>query len=151
MDTSRGRFRGGTPGACPLCFLQRYRVPNFVWAPQAKRMHQIVQIDFENYNFSPLLRGHIPLRHPLSHRAPKFCQSLNLALPLCFKILDPPPGYSACDICGTHICMQIIVSMCTKKKKEKKRPSTIQFRSARKAQNLNVARKFPLLQFAKFC
>ena len=30
-----------------------------------EKMHQIVQIDFENQIFSPLLRGHIPLRHPL--------------------------------------------------------------------------------------
>ena len=35
----------------------RDRAPDFVWAPQAKRMHQVVQIDFENYIFSPLLRG----------------------------------------------------------------------------------------------
>ena len=73
----------------PLFFC-RDRAPDFVWvpqhrilniylefcAPQAKRMHQIMGIDFENYNFSLLLRGHIPLRHPLSPQAPKFCQSL---------------------------------------------------------------------------
>ena len=58
------------------------RAPDFVLVPQAKRMHQIVRINFENYKFSPLLRGHIPLRHPLSRQAPKFCQSLIWAPPL---------------------------------------------------------------------
>ena len=37
-----------------------------------------MQTYFENYNFSQLLRGHIPL----SPQAPKFCQSLILAPPL---------------------------------------------------------------------
>ena len=36
---------------------------------QAKRMHQIVWINFENYKFSPLLRGHIPSDTPCPHRA----------------------------------------------------------------------------------
>ena len=41
-------------------------------------MHQIVQIDFENYIFSLLLRGYTytPIRHPLSPQVWKFCQSL---------------------------------------------------------------------------
>ena len=60
----------------------RDRVPDFVWAPQAKRIHQILRSDFENYNFSLLLRGYIPLRHPLSPQVPKFCQSLILVPPL---------------------------------------------------------------------
>ena len=42
-------------------------------------MHQIVRINFENYTFSPLLWGHIPLRHPLSP------QSLICAPPLLKK------------------------------------------------------------------
>ena len=50
----------------------RYWAPLFVWAPQAKRMHHIVPIDFENV-FSLLLMGTSPLRHPLSTQAPKFC------------------------------------------------------------------------------
>ena len=43
---------------------------------QAKRMHQIVPIDLENYKFSPLLR------YPLSPKVPKFCQSLIWVPPL---------------------------------------------------------------------
>ena len=65
-------------------------------APHAKRMHQIVRIDFENYNFSPLLRGHIPLRHPLSPQAPKFCQSLIWAPPL-LKNPGSAPEYQQCQ------------------------------------------------------
>ena len=54
-----------------------------LWAPQAKRMHQIVRIDFENYNFSLCFWGDTsPFRHPLSLLAQKFCQSLILAPPL---------------------------------------------------------------------
>ena len=74
-------LEGGAPGVRPSIFC-RDRAPDFVWAPQAKRMHQIMQIDFENYNFCLFLRGHIPLRHPLSPQAPKFCQSLIWAPPL---------------------------------------------------------------------
>ena len=51
-------------------------------------MHQIVRINFVNYKFFPLLRGHIPLRHPLSPQTPKFCQSFNLGA-TSLKILDP--------------------------------------------------------------
>ena len=65
-------------------------------APHAKRMHQIVRIDFENYNFSPLLRGHIPLRHPLSPQAPKFCQSLIWVPPL-LKNPGSTPEYQQCQ------------------------------------------------------
>ena len=49
----------GAGGARPSIFC-RDRAPDFVRASQARSMHQIVQIDFENYNFSLLLRGHIP-------------------------------------------------------------------------------------------
>ena len=59
-------------------------------------MHQIVRIDFENYNFSPLLRGHIPLRHPLSPQAPKFCQSLIWVPPL-LKNPGSAPEYQQCQ------------------------------------------------------
>ena len=58
-------LEGGRSRHVPPLFFCRDRMPDFVWAPQAKRMHHIVRIDFENYNFSLLLRGHIPLRHPV--------------------------------------------------------------------------------------
>ena len=62
--TFRGGFkRGAHPARAPSIFC-RDRAPDFVWAPRAKRMHQIVWIDFENYNFSLLLRGHIPPQTP---------------------------------------------------------------------------------------
>ena len=74
-------LEGGAPGARPSIFC-RDKAPDFVWGSKAKRMHQIEQINFENYLFSVLLRGHIPLRHPLSPQALKFCQSLIWAPPL---------------------------------------------------------------------
>ena len=41
-----GAFEADAGGAPSIfCWV---RVPDFVWAPQAKRMHQIVRIDFEN-------------------------------------------------------------------------------------------------------
>ena len=55
-------LEGTHPARTPSIFC-RDKAPDFVWVPQAKRMHQIVRIDFENCNFSSLLRGHIPLRH----------------------------------------------------------------------------------------
>ena len=82
MLTIRGGFRGGRTWRAPPFCKDTCRVPDFAWAPQAKRMHHIVWIDFENYNFSSLLRGHIPLRHHLSQQALKFCQSLIWAPPL---------------------------------------------------------------------
>ena len=75
-------LEGAEPGAHPLYFFTEIRRLTFVWAPQTKWMHQIMQIDFENCKFSPLLRGYIPLRHPLSPQASKFCQSLTWAPPL---------------------------------------------------------------------
>ena len=78
---TRADLEGAEAARTPSSFC-RDRVPDFVWAPQAKSMHQIVQIDFENYNFSLLLRGHIPFRHPLSPQVPKFCQSLIWVPPL---------------------------------------------------------------------
>ena len=54
------------------------RTPEFVWAPVAKRMHKIMRIDFENYIFATLLKGHIPLRHPLFPKVPHFLLVLNL-------------------------------------------------------------------------
>ena len=102
----RGGFRGAQAARTPSIFC-RDKAPDFVWvpqhrilnkylefcAPQAKRMHQIVRIDFENYNFSQLLRGYILLRHPISPQAPKFCQSLIWAPPL----LKNPGSTPACS------------------------------------------------------
>ena len=84
--TNRGGFKGGRTRCAPPLFFAEIGRLTLCGRPQAKRMHQIVQIDFENYKFSPLLRGHILLTPP---QAPKFCQSLILA-PLLLKILDPP-------------------------------------------------------------
>ena len=78
---TRGRFRGRHTWCTPSIFY-RDKVPDFVWVPQAQRMHQIVQIDFKNCNFSLLLRGHIHLRHPLSSQVPKFCKPLMWVPPL---------------------------------------------------------------------
>ena len=72
----------------PSIFFAEIGCLTFVLVPQAKSMHQIMWTDFENSNFSLILRGHIPLRHPLSPQAPKFCQSLIWDPVL--KILDPP-------------------------------------------------------------
>ena len=44
-------FEGGTPGARPSIF-GRDRASDFVWAPQAKRMHQIVRIDLQFFSAS---------------------------------------------------------------------------------------------------
>ena len=52
-------------------------------------MHQIMQIDFKNYIFSPLLRGHIPLRHPLAKGA-EVLLVLILGAPSFKKVLDLP-------------------------------------------------------------
>ena len=57
-------LKRGTSSARPL--FCRDRVPDFVWEPQAKRMHQIVRIDFENYFFfSASERAHPPQTQPL--------------------------------------------------------------------------------------
>ena len=71
-----------------------YSVEDLEGACQAKRTHKIVQIDFDNYTFSPFLRGVYPLRHPLSAQVMKFYQSLIWAPPL-FKNPGsaPAPGY----------------------------------------------------------
>ena len=74
-------LEGGASACAPSIFC-RDKAPDFVWVPQAKRMHQIVGIDFENCNFSSLLRGHIPRRHLLSPQVPKFCKPLMWAPPL---------------------------------------------------------------------
>ena len=65
----------------PPLFFGKDRVPDFVWVPQAKGMHQIMQIDFENYNFfcfcSP---SDTPCRaDSVGPQAVKFCHSLILA------------------------------------------------------------------------
>ena len=92
MTFIRGGFRGvRTRHASPLFFSEIGHLL-CVSAPRQKRMHQIVQINFENYKFSLLLRRHIPLRHPLSPQAPKFCQSLIWAPPL-FKNPGSAPVY----------------------------------------------------------
>ena len=94
-------LEGCTPSTRPSIFC-RDSPPNFEWAPQAKRMQQIMRTDFENYNFSLLLRGHIPLRHPLSQQVPKFCQSLIWASPLLKKSWIcpwvPPVQCTACIV-----------------------------------------------------
>ena len=64
--TRGASFGCGAPLSC------KDRMPEFVWAPQAKRMHQIVRIDLKIYIFSPLLR------HPCPHRCRFFLLVLNL-------------------------------------------------------------------------
>ena len=59
------RFRGEHMQYAPPLFYCRDTASDFVWVPQAKRMRQIMRTDFENYNFSALLWGHIPLKHPI--------------------------------------------------------------------------------------
>ena len=93
--------------ACTPSIFCRDKVPDFVWAPQAKRMHQIVQINFENYNFFPLLRGHIPRRYPLSPQAPKFCQSLIWAPPLFKKSWIHP--CSIWRVCESLAIIRLII------------------------------------------
>ena len=68
-------------------------------------MHQIVRIDFENYNSFPLLRGHIPLRHPLSPQMPMICQSLIWASPLFKNAGSTPDLYPTLrmDVTSKHI------------------------------------------------
>ena len=63
----RGGFRGGRTQHAPPLFFCRDRAPDFVWAPQAKRMHQIMQNWLRKLRF-----------FSASER------------PLFLKILDPP-------------------------------------------------------------
>ena len=69
VRTSEADLEWGT-GSAYLPIFCGDVVPDFVWVPRAKRICQIVQIDFE-ITFSPLLRG----THPLRHRCPHRCQS----------------------------------------------------------------------------
>ena len=62
LNKSGADLEGAPLARAPSNFCSRDRASDFVWAPRQKSMHQIAQIDFENYNFSQLLRGHIPLR-----------------------------------------------------------------------------------------
>ena len=56
-----------------------------------KIMHQISRIGIQNWNFSPLLRGHIPIRHPLTHPSgAEVLLVLNFGAPSYKKLLDPP-------------------------------------------------------------
>ena len=73
---SRCRF-GGRRSPSIFC---RDRAPDFVWSHQAKRMHQIVYIDFKNYIFfSTSERAH-PHRCESSERNIKwFSQHLFMA------------------------------------------------------------------------
>ena len=80
-EKCRGGFRGGTPSVCPLYFCSD-RASDFVWVPQAKRMHQIMRTDFENYNFSLLLRGAHPLQTTPVPTGTKNLSVLNLGAPL---------------------------------------------------------------------
>ena len=59
----------------------RDRGPYFVGVPQAKRMHQIVRSDFENYHLYPLLRGAHPPQIPLVHTGAEALSILNLGAP----------------------------------------------------------------------
>ena len=114
----RGGFRGGRTRRAPPLFFAEIRRLTLCGGPKAKRMHQIEQINFENYIFSPLLRGHIPLRHPLSPQALKFCQSLILAPPL-FKNPGSAPDRRVdrptfltigCVIMALHVGTSMVLS-----------------------------------------
>ena len=48
----------------------------FVSAPQAKIMPQIMQIDVENYTLFFAFEGAHPLKHPLCPHVQKFCHPL---------------------------------------------------------------------------
>ena len=65
--TRGASFRGGfqmDAGGAPSYFC-RDRAPHFVWAPQTKRKHQIVRIDYENYFFSISEGAHPPQTPPV--------------------------------------------------------------------------------------
>ena len=49
-------LEGGAPARVPSIF-GRDMVPDFVWAPQAKRIHQIVRIDLQFFSAS---EGNVP-------------------------------------------------------------------------------------------
>ena len=95
----RGWFGGVADGAHPSIFY-RNRAPDFVWVPQAKWMHQIVPIDFENYIFFSASKGQIPLRHFVSTEVPHLV--LNLGNPLFQK----NPGSAPVHIHRLWLCAQ---------------------------------------------
>ena len=105
----RGGFRGGAhPARAPFIFC-RDRVLDLVWVPQAKRMHQIGRIEFENYNFSLLLTGHIPLRHPLFPQAPKLYLSLTLSCRSIYPMSSLKVFYHKLDYYNdVHISLEIL-------------------------------------------
>ena len=76
----RGGFRGGAPGARPLCFSGIGRL-TLCWPPRQKGTKSC-GLTLKITNFLRFWGGTSPLRHPLSWQAPKFCQSLIWAPPL---------------------------------------------------------------------
>ena len=72
----------------PLC---RDMAPEFVWAPQAKRMHQIMPIEFKIF-FSTSEGAHPPQIHPVPTTGTEVL-FLIWAPPLINKILDPPLSF----------------------------------------------------------
>ena len=52
-----------------------------MWVPQAKRMHQIVRIDFESYFFSTTEGAHSSQTPPVSTDAAEVLPVLNLGAP----------------------------------------------------------------------
>ena len=78
----RGGFRGGRILRAPPLFFAEIGRLTLCGRPRQKECAKSCKLDFENYIFSPLLRGCIPLKHPLSPHARKFCKSLILAPPL---------------------------------------------------------------------
>ena len=99
--------------APPLFFFAEIRCLILCGRPRffLKRMNQIMRIDFENYNFSPLLRGHIPFRHPLSPHAPKFCETLIWAPPL-FKYPGSAPVLHMLQIATQATMFSILSRTC---------------------------------------
>ena len=88
-------FRGGrTWAARPLYFFFFFFTEigrlTFVWAPQTKWMHQIVQIDFENCKIFSASEGVHPPQTPLVPTGVKVLSVINLGAPSFKKILDPP-------------------------------------------------------------
>ena len=76
-------------GGCPS-ILSRDRAPDFVWAPKAKRMHQIMQINFKKYIFSTFEGGTSPSDIPCPCKQVLVLSVHNLGAPfLKKKNLDP--------------------------------------------------------------
>ena len=87
LNKSGADLEGAPLARTPSIFC-RDRASDFVWAPRQKSMHQIAQIDFENYNFSQLLRGHIPLRSYETMGREHTCNVRKLQIEKQKKVLD---------------------------------------------------------------